>query len=262
MKRSREPRPGNSFCYLEAVEGSGVELLSIILERLGFEKFISNDSTIIDIKTNRIRDGYSKRKRFAVITGKITSITANLRNILRVYNNPSNIDGEYIQILLASETARDGINLANVVRGYVMSAGWHESGMHQALSRFIRATSHKELINRNLLEMNATDEEKEKYRLPVDVFRMAAIKPGERDIFLKNLDLASVDIRNYIRAEEKDIKIKRILRHMKECAFDGYLNYKRNVRSTDKNFSRESDYSEKYMKLWTARGYLQSSGPQ
>ena len=245
---SMEERPGNTFAYLDQVEGSGVILLGLILERLGFENFTSNDSTIVNTKTGKVRETFEKKKRFALITGK----TTNLRNILKVFNSRSNMDGEYIQIILASEVARDGINIKNVLRGYILSAGWHESGMHQALSRFIRADSHTELLNRNLIEFE--DNVPKNYKIKVDVYRMAATKPKEISQEISDYTNTSIDIRNYLEAEKKDIRIKRIARFMKVCAFDAYLNYERNFRKTDKEFTKISDYSVTFPKIWKSRG--------
>ena len=78
---SLNERPGNCFCYLDQVEGSGVILLGLILQKLGYENFVSNDTSIVDNKTGKIRENFEKRKRFALITGK----TTNLRNILKVF---------------------------------------------------------------------------------------------------------------------------------------------------------------------------------
>ena len=244
LKRSETERPGNSFCYLELVEGSGVVLLGLILERLGFEMFKSNDASIIDSRRNKIRESFPKKKRFALLTGK----TNNLRNALKIFNHPDNMDGNYIQMIIASEVARDGINLHNVVRGYIMAPGWHESGMHQALSRFIRATSHEDLKNRYLREKGSKNAN---HRVGVDIYRMAAIKPGEK---LETGKEFTIDLKNYIEAERKDINNKRILRYMKQCAFDSYLNYDRNVRESDQPFSKETDYGPKYLEIWKARG--------
>tara|TARA_R110000822_G_scaffold56167_7_gene142184 strand:+ start:10098 stop:13445 length:3348 start_codon:yes stop_codon:yes gene_type:complete len=244
LSQSEKPRPGNSFCYLEMVEGSGVVLLGLIMEKFGFENFKSNEIGVINKKTNKINTSFQKRKRFAMLTGK----TNNMRNILNIFNHPDNIDGEYIQIIIASEVARDGINLRNVLRGYILSPGWHESGMHQALSRFIRATSHEDLKTRHLLESKNPNTS---YKVNVDVYRLAAVKPGEE---ISKETTFSIDLRNYIEAERKDIENKKILRFMKQCAFDAYLNYDRNIRESDIPFSKETDYTDKYMKIWKARG--------
>ena len=245
---SLNSKPGNSFCYLDQVKGSGVILLGLILQKLGFENFTSNDSSIVDIKTGRIRNNFVKKKRFAIITGQ----TSNLRNILKVFNSRDNMDGQYIQMILASEVARDGINIRNVLRGYILSPGWHESGMHQALSRFIRADSHTDLLNRKLIELG--EEAPKNYKISVDIYRMAAIKPGDLDKDINDFKDSTIDIKNYLEAEEKDIKIKRIHRFMKISAFDAYLNYDRNFRKTDKDFTKVSDYEISLPRIPGSRG--------
>ena len=107
---------------------------------------------------------------------------------------PENIDGEYIQIIIASQMARDGINLRNVLRGYIMTPGWHESGMYQALSRFIRADSHNDLIKRNGGE-----------KIDIRLYRLAAVvEEKEKCLYnKKNIISYSVDIDNYLKSEEK-----------------------------------------------------------
>ena len=238
IEQSKKDRPGNSFCYLELVEGSGVIVLGLILELLGFENFKSNSMTIVDSETNRITPDFKKKKRFAMITGK----TSNLRSILRVFNSPDNMDGEYIQIIIASEVARDGINIKNVLRGYILSPGWHESGMYQALSRFIRADSHQEMITRRLSE--GLDQ-----KLEVEIYKFAAVKSLE-ETKESDINKMSVDLSNYLVAERKDMYIKRVLRIMKQVSIDSYMNYERNFRETDASYSQESDYSENRPGIW------------
>jgi len=248
LNSSKNERPGNSFCYLDQVKGSGVILLSLILERLGFENFKSNDFNLVNEKNKKINSRFPKKKRFAILTGE----TNNLRNSIRVFNSPDNVFGEYIQIIIASEVARDGINLENVVRGYVMSPGWHESGMYQAISRFIRATSHVQLKNTIIEETGKTNP-----KIPIDIFRYASVKKNEIENFDKgliNFENLSVDLRNYIKAEEKDIKIKRVLRFMKSCSVDAYLNYSRNVKDTDKDGDKSSDYQDKEIEIFNSKG--------
>lgn len=238
LDQSKKERPGNSFCYLELVEGSGVIVLGLILELLGFENFKSNSMSIVNSETNRISSDFKKKKRFALITGK----TANLRSILKVFNSPDNMDGEYIQIIIASEVARDGINIKNVLRGYILSPGWHESGMYQALSRFIRADSHQEMITRRLSEGLSQ-------KTKVDIYKFAAVK-DIKEMNETYLDNMSVDLTNYLIAERKDMYIKRVLRIMKQVAIDSYMNYERNFRMEDVDYSQEADYSEGRPGIW------------
>ena len=247
LEKSKLKRPGCSFCYIDQVSGSGVILLGLIFERLGFENFTSTDSSIVN-REGKIRESFPKKKRFAIFTGS----AGNIRNSLKVFNNISNLHGEYIQIILASEVARDGINLESVIRGYIMTPGWHESGMHQAMSRFIRSTSHENLKNENMITLKEQGKKYKNYRLNIDIYRLASIKPEEEKIL--DTEKLSVDIRNYLKAEEKDIKIKRIIRYMKQCSFDAYLNYDRNVTEKEISYTKETDYTSKCIEIWKARG--------
>ena len=246
FERSEKKKPGNSFCYLEKVEGSGVILLGLILERLGFEDFISTNLDILDYNM-KIMSGFPKKKRFALLTGN----TKNIRNIIDVFNSRDNMYGEYIQILIASEAARDGINLENVVRGYILTPGWHESGMHQAMSRFIRATSHNNLINNEKTILRQQNKRYTDFKIKVDVYRLAAVKSIEDTLSGEEM---SIDIKLYLDSENKDIKIKRIMKSMKECSFDAYLTYKRNTSEIDEKLFKEDCYGEKNLKIWNSRG--------
>jgi len=233
LAASKEEKPGNSFCYIEFVESSGAILLGMILRLFGFDEF----KTTVDpfnIKSGKL-ENIDKKKRFALVTGQ----SKNIETTLKLFNSPENKNGEYIQIIIASKLARDGINIFNVLRGYIMTPGWHEAGMYQALSRFIRADSHV-LLNK---------------KVDVEVFRLAAIRPNEEEIlYKKGLNKCSIDIKNYLNSEEKNIKNKRIIRFMKQIAFDAYINYDRNTSADIENYSAQSDYGVRFYKIWKARG--------
>lgn len=238
LEASNKNRPGNSFCYIEFVSGSGALLLGLMLELFGFENFTRKSSVFQRQKdTKTLQKSFKPKKRFALITSK----TENIDKILELFNSKENMDGQYLQIIIASKIARDGINLANVLRGYIMSPGWHESGMYQALSRFIRATSHKMLLDK-------------KRKVNIDIFKLATCL--DKDVYKKSVDLNaiqsdSIDVYNYIKSEEKDLYNRIVLRQMKNVAFDAYLNYNRNHREQDKDNTKQTDYDVKYPKIWS-----------
>lgn len=233
---SNQEHPGSSFCYLEFVKGSGVILLGLLLEIFGFKNYTKISSAFVrDKGVKKINPSFKPAKRFALITSE----TDNLQSILELFNSPENIDGKYIQIIIASKIARDGINLANVKRGYIMSPGWHESGMYQALSRFIRATSHKMLLDRD-------------NEVTVDIYKLAACSTTKFETqSLTEIKENSIDCFNYLKSEEKDLYNRIILRDMKTVAFDALLNYRRNHRNTDNEFSKEADYGPKFPDVWS-----------
>ena len=65
--------------------------------------------------------------------------------------------------------------------------------MHQALSRFIRADSHTDLLNRKLIELG--EEAPKNYKISVDIYRMAAIKPGDLDKDINDFKDSTIDIK-------------------------------------------------------------------
>lgn len=240
LEAAETGKPGNSFCYIEFVKGSGAILLGLLLELFGFENFTRKTSVFYrDKGVRKLQKTFKKKKRFSLITSK----SENIENILQLFNSKENIDGEYLQIVIASKVARDGINLANVLRGYIMSPGWHESGMYQALSRFIRATSHKMLLDR-------------KQDVEINIYKLATCLDTE--IFNGTVDLddiksSSIDVFNYIKSEEKDLVNRNILRDMKNVAFDAILNYQRNHRLTDTDNTKQTDYGSRFPRVWSRR---------
>lgn len=246
IEASKTQAPGNSFCYLEFVSGSGVILLGLILELFGFENFTRKSSVFFNNKGERVmQKNFKPKKRFALITSK----TENIDKILELFNSKENMDGKYLQIVIASKVARDGINLANVLRGYIMSPGWHESGMYQALSRFIRATSHKMMLDLNR-DVN------------IDIYKLATCI--DTDVFNEKIGIgqlkqSSIDVFNYIKSEEKDLYNRIILKQMKSVAFDAILNYKRNFRDTDTEYTKQTDYGPKFPATWSNKTKVYTS---
>ena len=238
LEASKKDKPGNSFCYLEFVKGSGVILLGLIMELYGFKNYTKVSSCFVRSNgIKKLNPNFKPAKRFALITSR----TTNVESLLELFNSAENADGKYLQSIIVSKIARDGINLANVLRGYIISPGWHESGMYQALSRFIRATSHRLLLERGE-DVN------------IDIYKLAACleKNNENDS-LENIKNNSVDIFNYLQSESKDLQNRVILRDMKNIAFDAILNYERNHRPTDVNFTKQTDYGGKYPDVWANR---------
>ena len=234
LKFSDQEIPGKSFCYIKAVTGAGANLLAVFLKLFGFEE-LKNVGSMHDIRSNKIV-GIKKRKRFAVLTAE----TPDTQSIINAFNSPDNRNGEYIQIIIGSGVVRDSVSLTDTVRGYMMIGNWHHAGMYQAESRYKRAESHKDMFIQ------------EGHKIDVETYRLVAVPPDYTDEGL-TYENAPIDIKNYIKAEEKDIKDKLMFRKMKQTAIDAYLNYTRNVLPTDIDGSPQADYSDKYFEIWGAQ---------
>ena len=230
---------GNFFSYSgDYTRDGGAIILGMIFQLYGFEVFNDTRKKILDSNKNPV---ISKKLRIGIF---VETYTTNTENMLRIMNCAANRDGSYLQGIIGSRIARDGINLANVTRGYLISPQYHFSAMYQAMSRFIRATSHEEL---------------KKYsnsRVEVNVFQLCGFnsdltESGDRDV--------------YFLAEEKERYIRKVMRFLKIVSVDCMLNYKRNVHPHEKDGSKECDYQTCEYRCFDATnqpgGFADGQGP-
>lgn len=196
---------GNVFVYCDLVKGSGVILFSKILELFGYRKSIGKDKV--------------KGKRYALISGE-TITTKQVTDILLLYNSSKNVMGEYVQIIIGSRMSSEGYTFKNVQQVHILTPHWNFSETHQAISRAYRLGSHSEL-------MKFTES--------------PLLRIYLHCVIGKNLS-QSIDLKMYYKSEKKDIVIKQLEKLIKESAFDCILFHDRNLRTTEKDGSRECDF--------------------
>ncbi len=238
----RPKTPGNFFIYGEILEGSGLIVLTLCLEAMGYKKFTASTS-IFGVGEEEVEYCASRRKRqvtrktnidpepmYALI-GKDTS-DGKLQTILETMNSYENRHGDFIKILLSSPMGKEGINVNNVLNIEIIDSEWNPSGTFQALSRGLRATSHEDLLKEKALETKQLIED---VTLDVNIRLHSAMPQG---------NVSSINLDMYFESEKKDRQIKRIERFMKQIAFDWWLNYDRNVREGDQKYSVKCDYQK------------------
>ena len=174
--------------------------------------------------------GVTGPPRFAII---MTENEKYHNSILRVFNSPENMHGEIIRLLIVSPVGQEGINTANVVQIFKSTPGWTISGTYQGISRGIRATSHDDLIAEQRALKIAAGEDPDTAEVTVRIYLMAAVRADFSPAVAEPV---------YFDAEEKDIKIKRIERFLKQVSLDCYIHRMRNMRPSDNPFSIECDY--------------------
>lgn len=240
--------PGNCWCYLNYIKGAGAIVLSLCFQYNGFERYNEATSAFSNSGSGGLSDlcgaksaddadvrrdrfiRMPKKLRYALLTSDTSGPESS--SLLELFNSYENRHGEYIKVVIGSPQTRDGINLANVLQIHLSQASWNQASSYQAESRAIRATSHVDLL----------EEEKQRYiqqglnpedaYINIKVYRHAAILP----------DGGSVDIEHYTISERKDREIKRIMRMMKQVSTDCQINYTRNVRPKDIDYSATCDY--------------------
>ncbi|CAH6419610.1 VV D6-like helicase [uncultured virus] len=243
--------PGNAFVYGEFVEGSGAIVLALCLEGMGFVRYNESTSMFLGVGADTVkpvcsgsdRDAANRRVRPNILSrqqgapmryGLLTRDTsdAKFHSMMEAMNSYENRHGDYIKVLISSRVGRDGINVKNVLQIHLVGSEWNQSGIYQALSRGIRATSHDDLINEERDRLIAEGDTVTKPRISVKIYKHAALDENG----------SGIDLQMYRMAEYKDRSIKRVMRIMKQCAIGCQIHYNRNVLPTDVDGSAACDY--------------------
>ena len=252
IKEILEHPDENTFVYNKYVQGSGAILFAELLKLVGFEQtrgYINidtntedsinerSDDEVIDEMDDEVNDEMSEKKvkkvrfressshryirnkpRFSLITGDGVSGVEIDRVIDKIFNDPRNKHGKYIQVIIGSQVIGEGKSLKNVRQIHIQTPHWNNPETEQAIGRGIRAFSHDDL-----------DPDKR----TVKIFRHASIPIG---------GIESINYLMYKISEDKDFKMKRIERLCKEEAVNCPLNWERNNLPTDVDGSKECDY--------------------
>lgn len=249
---------GVGFAYTDIVSGSGAIPTGLCMEAYQcqvegvmrgkyFTRFNEKESIFMSSgNQNRgvcagsdtgrmVRPNFPKAPRYALLIGEIPDNIVDA--MLEVLTSPENIDGEYIKFVIVSPVGRDGINIYHARRGHLITAGWHPSGMEQALARFQRAVSHDDLINRERERLKAEGKDPSQAKIIVDIYKHAALPPKDEGV-------KSIDVDFYHYAEGKSIPIHRIMRMLKQIDMGCKINYARNVWPTDVDGSEMCDYDK------------------
>jgi superfamily II DNA or RNA helicase len=195
------------FIFTPLVSGGGGAIFfGLVLGLFGYSKAIGNETT--------------PSPRYALITGDDKS-NIQRNSLIEIFNSKNNVNGELIQVLIATKTISEGTSFINVREEIVMSPYWNNSGTEQGIGRGLRANS---LMGQPASERNVT-------------VQQLCI---EGDISEEN----NIDAHMYKMSESKDFEIKSAERVLKISAWDCALNYDRNVRTNDTNESRNCDYQK------------------
>jgi hypothetical protein len=124
---------------------------------------------------------------------------------MKTFNNPENIKGMQIKIMLISPAGTEGLSLFNVRQIHIMEPHWNEVRIEQVIGRGIRLCSHKMLPIKDR---------------HVDVFRYRSIRT------LKDKPTTDLYIEDLART--KDRLLQSFLDAMKGAAVDCRLNYNHN----------------------------------
>lgn len=189
---------GTMFVYSNFKEYGGLKSFAKLLESVGYSNYFEYGS------------GY---KRYGLWTGDIKS---NLREEMKaVFNNPDNVNGSKIKVILLSLAGKEGLSLKNVRQIHILEPFWHRAGIEQIIGRGIRYCSHFVLPS-------------EKRNVKVYIYMATHYMLKESvDQYIKSL------------ADRKNALGESFNQAMKEIAIDCHLFYHGNVYPKDRREGRD-----------------------
>ncbi|AAU10921.1 hypothetical protein LDVICp075 [lymphocystis disease virus-China] len=190
------------FIYGEYINGSGLHLLTLILDKSGWVRASGYETT-------------PRPKRYALLTAE----QKNIQPLIQRFNRLDNVDGDVIKLILGSRVVSEGITLKNVRDLIVLTPHWNYTETSQAIARGWRSNSHQDMIARG-------------QEPSLRVHQLVA-KPNND---------GGVDLMMYKVSEEKDYEIKKMERIIKSAALDCQFFKYRNEYDRSKDYIRECDY--------------------
>ena len=203
--------PGKILVYTQFRELEGVGLFTDFLNKKGYEEATLN-------KNNKlINDNLNTFKRYMVFD--LDKDKANEQ--IKFFNDSNNnLRGENIKILIITESGSEGISLKAVRNVLIIEPHWNTSIIKQVIGRAVRNRSHIDLpideqtVNSYIYLMQATPTQIKKNKT-----------------FQYKYKLMTTDQEILHKAEQKQIKIDKLLDIMKQSAFDC------NILSKNNNYS-------------------------
>lgn len=121
------------YVYCEAVEGSGLKILSAMLENIGHKIFNKWDKSI------------KKGKRCVFCTGD-SDATPEMDHLINSFCRDENKIGEYIKYFLGSKVVCACINLKKIRQIHILTPHWNLPVINQAIGRSTRKFPHDSLV--------------------------------------------------------------------------------------------------------------------
>lgn len=254
---------GIVFVYFpDFVLGSGAVMLSLCLEAAGYEMFRERSSLFQESAStpgrrrgpcSRASPGSNresrrpKKKRVALLTNETTKNRINA--IFSTLNAYENRYGDYLQVLIGSETAKEGINVNNAVKMVMVSSGWNFSANVQARDRVFRANSLEARLQEKRDRLGKQD-----VTMAIKTYNMASVyeydpemdaeiaDTGNTAPIMYETNTSTIDTLLYKRSEQKDVLIQRVMRYIKQSAVDCMLNRQRNILPSSLDGTPLCDY--------------------
>jgi len=116
---------GKIFIYSSFKRYGGIQSFSIVLKSFGYKNYF---------------DYGTGKKRYVIWSGDESTKKKN--EILSIFNNKNNLNGNLIKILLGTPSIKEGISLLAVRQVHIIEPYWNKSRIDQIIGRASRFCSH------------------------------------------------------------------------------------------------------------------------
>lgn len=198
MKKIKSSK-GPVLIYSNFKSYGGIMSLIKVLEAWGFSNY---------------KDFGEGKKRFGIWSGDEKQ--KYKEEIKAVYNNPDNVNGDKMKVIILSPSGKEGVSFKNVNQMHVLEPYWNMKMMDQVIGRAVRYCSHKGLPKEDRF---------------VDVFVYLAVHKTEYE---------SIDEYILKLAQQKSNLVNEFELAMKEAAVDCTLFKYGNKNSGDKGIKCET----------------------
>lgn len=219
--------------------------ISLMLEQNGYSRYtVEGETNLLDYSPNKVGGGGVKKKICYLCSKEANDINhidteSNNYHVFKVakyllyfgsnqdiikirkedalskFSSSNNKYGEEIKIFIGTKTVSEGLDFKRIRQIHILEPWYNLSRLEQIIGRGIRRCSHIDLPKE---ERN------------VEIFQYATSYPKDDPLSITE----TIDMRNYRKSELKDVRIKNIIRLMKESAVDCNLFHDTNVFITNK----------------------------
>ena len=186
--------------------GGGLVPMALALESMGLERVGFDASGTGDVQTLPLFEtppvpvgAGKKRQRYMMITGD-RHYSQNNRRDLEYFNNPGNMYGAMVRVVLISDSGAEGLDFKCLRQIHILDAWYNMNRIEQTIGRAVRNKSHCRLP---LAERN------------VEIYMHCTLID----------EVETVDLYMYRLAERKALIIGGVVRLLKETAVDCLLNH-------------------------------------
>ena len=166
---------------------AGVLPIAIMLEHMGYTREgTENLLAEPQITTNVSYEGI-KNPKYCILSSSDPEIMGNttIDGLMSKINNPANINGSLVKVILMTPVAGEGLNFYNIREMHIVDPWYHFNRVDQIIGRDIRNCSHKRLPieDRNVtVFMHCSVNGFEKETSDIHTYRLATQKLYKSDI--------------------------------------------------------------------------------